>query len=400
MSEYQYYEFLAIDRPLDRTAQQALRAISSRAKITATSFTNHYEWGDLKGDPRELVERWFDLHLYLANWGTRRLMMRLPKRFLNRKDIDPFLGQIDWVEILMSGDSFILDISRPEVEADDLDDGSGWLASLAPLRSDVLAGDVRLFYLLWLAAVQDGLASDDEVEPMRGIGPLNGALEAFANFFVIDPDLVQAAAELEADEAAISEDDMRRVLAAISERDKTELLRRVAEGDAHVAAELKRRVRNQRAGVSAQPRTVGMLRGRAQAIAEARERALAERLEAERRRQAKEAEKARRVRLDAIKQRGASVWREVEEEIERRNASSYDRAASLLSDLQALAAEQNDQQDFDRRLASIRARHDKKGKFIERLIRLESERQERATLAGTQNLAGTQKMSSLLAPKR
>src|SRR5271157_1091256 len=48
MSEYQFYEFQAIDRPLDRAAQQALRSISSRARITATSFTNSYEWGDLK----------------------------------------------------------------------------------------------------------------------------------------------------------------------------------------------------------------------------------------------------------------------------------------------------------------------------------------------------------------
>jgi hypothetical protein len=75
MSEYQYYEFQAIDRPLDSAAQDALRSISSRARITATSFTNQYEWGDLKGDPRKFMERWFDLHLYLANWGTRRLMI-------------------------------------------------------------------------------------------------------------------------------------------------------------------------------------------------------------------------------------------------------------------------------------------------------------------------------------
>src|SRR3546814_1675640 len=67
MSEYQYYEFQAIDRPLDRAAQEALRSISSRARISATSFTNHYEWGDLKGDPCKLMEQWFDLHLYLTN---------------------------------------------------------------------------------------------------------------------------------------------------------------------------------------------------------------------------------------------------------------------------------------------------------------------------------------------
>ena len=31
MSEYQYYEFQAIDRPLDAAAQKALRALSTRA---------------------------------------------------------------------------------------------------------------------------------------------------------------------------------------------------------------------------------------------------------------------------------------------------------------------------------------------------------------------------------
>ena len=377
MSEYQYYEFQAIDRPLDQAAQQALRAISSRARITPTSFTNHYEWGDLKADPRDLVVRWFDLHLYLANWGSRRLIMRLPKRLLNRKDIDPFLCQIDWVEIITSGDSLVFYMSRYELEPDDYsEDGAGWLAALAPLRSDVLAGDFRLFYLLWLAAVEDGVVADDEIELMQGIGPLTGALEAFANFFVIDPDLVQAAAELEANEAAMSKADLRRGLAEMSERDKTELLLRLAGGEVHVGAELKKRLRKQSRGLSASHRAAGTLRARALAIAEARAHALAERLETERRRQAKEEEKARRVRLDALRRRGASVWREIEEEIERRNASGYDRAASLLADLQTLAAEQNDRQDFDSRLASIRARHERKGKFIERLARLEFGREE------------------------
>src|SRR4029453_14881980 len=98
------YECEAIDRPLDRAAQAALRSISSRARITATSFTNHYEWGDLKGDPRKFMEQWFDVHLYLANWGTRRLMMRLPKRFLDGADIDRFLRGVDGVEIWTPGD--------------------------------------------------------------------------------------------------------------------------------------------------------------------------------------------------------------------------------------------------------------------------------------------------------
>ncbi|HEY9536541.1 MAG TPA: hypothetical protein VIS03_03030 [Kiloniellaceae bacterium] len=371
MSEYQYYEFQAIDRPLDRAAQEALRSISSRARISATSFTNHYEWGDLKGDPCKLMEQWFDLHLYLTNWGTRRLMMRLPERLVSRADIGCFLREVDWVEIWTSGDNTLVDIYRDEVEPDDdWDDGSGWLAALAPLRADVAAGDLRLFYLLWLTAVQDDLVSDEEVEPLPGVGPVSPALEGFAEFFGVDPDLMQAAAELAEGDATTSKDDLRETLAAIPDREKIDLLLRVADGDNYVVTELRRRLRRRRPAPTLPPRTAGALRARAREIAEARERADAERREAERRRQAKQAEKERRARLRTLKQRGAAVWREIEDEIERRNAAGYDRATSLLCDLQVLAMEEGSQSDFARRLASIRARHERKGKLIERLATL------------------------------
>ena len=52
MSEYQYYEFRAVDRPLDDRQMREQRAVSSRAVITPTSFTNEYNWGDFKGSPR------------------------------------------------------------------------------------------------------------------------------------------------------------------------------------------------------------------------------------------------------------------------------------------------------------------------------------------------------------
>jgi hypothetical protein len=43
MREYQYYDFVAIDRPLTRNEMAELRSRSSRATITATSFVNN--WG-------------------------------------------------------------------------------------------------------------------------------------------------------------------------------------------------------------------------------------------------------------------------------------------------------------------------------------------------------------------
>ena len=56
MSEYQYYDFRAIDRALTKAEMAELRSVSTRAVITSSSFTNHYEWGDLKADPLKLVE--------------------------------------------------------------------------------------------------------------------------------------------------------------------------------------------------------------------------------------------------------------------------------------------------------------------------------------------------------
>ncbi len=368
MSEYQYYEFLAVDRPLTKAEQERLRGLSTRARITATSFTNHYEWGDFKGDPKRLVESCFDLHLYLANWGTRQLMMRVPRHLIDRRRLGPYLNKVDWVRLWDSGENTILDICRDEVEAaqDAWDDGTGWLAALSPLRADVLAGDMRLFYLLWLSAVADGLVPDDCSEPQAGIGPLTGALEAAVEYFDIDRDLAAAATASSYEEES-SPERLRSFVALLSEEEKTDLLVRLAEGDTRVGAALRRRLPAQHADDGRPHRTAGELRAQAEAIGHARERAEAERQRAEQRRLAEEAEGARRTRLNALKSRGAEVWAEIEIEIERRNASGYAHAAALLTDLKQIAAEEHTATEFSNRLAAIRERHARKGQFLKRL---------------------------------
>ncbi len=376
MSEYQYYEFQAIDRPLTEADRQALRALSTRARITATSFTNSYEWGDFKGDPARLMESWFDLHLYLANWGSRRLMIRLPKRLVDRYRLDAFLEEVDCASLKVVGESLILDIGRDEMEFDDWDDGSGWLAALAPLRAEVLAGDLRLFYLLWLTAVQDEIFEADTPEPMPGIGPITGPLEAFAEFFGIDPDLVQAAAERggQGEPSALSADAVRAIISAMPDPEKTLMLSKLYDGDPHVAVELRAKVRQhvatERDAPPAVPRTVGELRARAAVIGLARKEAAARKLEAERKRAAEEAEKARQARLTAIARRGEGAWRDVEADIARSNASAYDRAAGLLIDLRAVAEDRGTLPDFEKRLRAIRERHARKERFIERLAKM------------------------------
>ena len=376
MSEYQYYEFQAIDRPLGEKDREALRALSTRARITATSFTNSYEWGDFKGDPAKLMERWFDLHLYLANWGSRRLMIRMPKRLVDRRRLDGFLGKADCATIRVVGENLILDIARAELEFEDWDDGSDWLGALAPLRAEVIAGDLRLFYLLWLMAVEADAFEAGEQEPLPGIGPMTAALEAFTAFFGIDSDLVHAAAERSAVAipSAMSSGAIQGIISAMTDPEKTGMLSRLFDGDPHVAAELRAKVRDRMATDTGAPlvvaRTVGELRARAGAIGLAREQEAAEKLAAERKRRAEEVEKARQARLVAIARRGESVWREVEAEIERRSAAGYDKATGLLLDLQAVAEERATMPDFEKRLRAIRERHARKERFVERLAKI------------------------------
>lgn len=97
VSEYQYYEFQAIDQPLGEADRAALRKLSSRADITTTRFTSEYHFGDFHGNPRKLMERWFDLHLYHASWGTRTIMIRIPKQLLDASRLDEFISEVDEV---------------------------------------------------------------------------------------------------------------------------------------------------------------------------------------------------------------------------------------------------------------------------------------------------------------
>ena len=77
MSEYQYYEFLAIERPLSAQEMDHLRAISTRAQITPVSFINEYNWGQFKGSPTEFMRRFFDAHVFPCHQQEVRALGQL-----------------------------------------------------------------------------------------------------------------------------------------------------------------------------------------------------------------------------------------------------------------------------------------------------------------------------------
>jgi hypothetical protein len=204
VSEYQSYEFVALDRPLTPAEMAELRSISTRAQITPTRFFNEYHWGDLKADPAELLVRYFDVHVYFANWGSRRLMFRLPKPAVNLEDLRACVPGGP-ATLTVTEHHVVLDLwsETEEPEEEWFEDGQ-LLASLTPLRAELLRGDRRVAYLAWLLAVQAGeLDPDDSFEPRvpHGLDGPSASLAALTSFLRVDLDLLAAAAEAGVEDA-------------------------------------------------------------------------------------------------------------------------------------------------------------------------------------------------------
>jgi hypothetical protein len=375
VSEYQYYEFLAVDRPLTEREMQELRAVSSRAVITPTRFTNHYEWGNFKGDPRAWMERYFDAFLYFANWGTHELMLRLPRRLLDPATAKRYCrGEAAAARV--KGEHVILEFLSEEEGSDWFEeDEDGSLSSLVPLRADIAAGDLRTLYLGWLLCAQAGELDDAEEEPPcpPGLGRLSAALEAFVTFMRIDRDLLEAAAagSLEAEETLPAED-VERWVSALQEAEKRALLVRLIRGDEpHLRAELVRRFRNSRAAspsdTTAGRRTVGELLGAAKQRTEERRRREAERAARERARQEREAAEARERHLTSLARRETEAWGEAEALIATKQPGKYDAAVALLRDLRELAVRSGRREEVEARVGRLHEQHAKKPSLISRL---------------------------------
>lgn len=140
MSEYQYYEFQAIDRPLTDKEMAELRSYSTRARITPTSFVNDYSWGNFKGDEDAWMERYFDAFLYLANWGTHVLKLRLPARLLDAETARSYCAG-DRASVHAKHGKVILTFASEDEGGSDWVEGDGHLSSLISVRAELGRGD-------------------------------------------------------------------------------------------------------------------------------------------------------------------------------------------------------------------------------------------------------------------
>ena len=256
-------------------------------------------------------------------------------------------------------------------------DGSGLLASIVPVRAELMAGDLRLLYLAWLLAVRNSQVDEDAVEPPvpPGLGQLSAALSAVAEFLRIDSDLIAVAAERSAPSSV--DDTLTELpgwLAQLPAESKDALLLRVARGaGARVRAELLAGCRRAAGSIQAGDvggRTAEELLAQSRKRREERQRAAREQAQrrAEERRRA--AERARETHLSELAGRQDQAWREVVELVERRTAADYDAAAGLLYELAEVCRREGTNELFAERVQQLRREQRRKISFIQRLDRL------------------------------
>ena len=373
MSEYQYFEFAAIDRPLTDGEMAALRAVSTRAVITPSGFVNHYEWGGLKADPLDWMRRYFDAFVYLADWAHCRFALRLPRDMFGKAELKPF-GVKQSLTIDASEDHWILDWSLEGSDNYDRfaeDDGRGWMGRLVPLRDELIRGDQRSLYLGWLAGAAKGEVPETTLEPTvpAGLSQLSAAQNALAAFLEIDADIIAAAAIGSADASdrpesvdawlqSLSPDELRSMLKSIVRADRPNPQREVAS---------RYRAWHQQHAPQAAPearrRSVAELRSLAVPAGEERRRrdALAREQQAAARRTQRDAQL--RLLMSDVDKR----WLALHQQAERGSASAYEQAVRALSDLAEAYAIVSDRKTFDRELRRFLVRHAKRGALLRRL---------------------------------
>ena len=366
MSEYQYYEWQTVDRLLTESEQEAVRKLSSHIEVSSSRAVVTYAWGDFKHDPRNVLARFFDAHLYLANWGSRRLLFRFPPGLVSRDAIELYCVSDRITFATVSGFE-VLSLDLSEEEGGDWIEGKGSLSGLLVLRNDLIQGDYRSLYLAWLKSmsVQDEYRlrerkSGESKPPVpAGLKQLSPALKLFVKQFDVPACLADAAAEHSAELAEPEETDFRPLVAQLKREECDGFLCRFAQGDASVGTELKKRLLSLVQRPPAAPEeclAFDELIKRAEAIEADRK---------ERRKQ--EARKKHEAEMKDLAGHESEIWRQVVERVDTKQSKGYDDAVLLLKKLAQLAEFSGAQSEFRRRVGDLCDRFSRLSGFTSRV---------------------------------
>lgn len=343
MSEYQYYEFLALDKPLSTSEQSYIQSLSSRVQLTSNQAIFTYSYGDFRGDPQQVLEKCFDIMLYMANWGTRQLMFRLPLYLVDLPLLESYCLPHK-ISVATTFDYVILDINIDDEEYRDWIEGEGWLSQFVSLRDDLLRGDFRALYLAWLKAASIVMNEEEKdlIEPPVPVNlqNLSIALKKFIKFFQINEDLITAAAQISVLQGEKVEP-LTEWIAALSEEERNSFLLRVIKGESHVGMQLLKRLRELFSTQKIDNISGNHPRLFSELLTSAKQQ------EKYRQQQIQlAAQHAKAKKLEALVPREDQIWENVFKLIDLKQAKSYEQAIHYLIDLRDLAEYQGNLEDF------------------------------------------------------
>ena len=332
------------------------------------------------------MKRYFDAHLYFANWGSSSLMLRLPLSALDKTVLAEFVrptlsdagsGFADALELISTAEHWVLawrfndDSGYSDRFCDEEEEN--WLDRLLPLRDELLGGDSRPLYLGWLARVCAGELGDEDVEPPlpAGLASLTAAQQALVEYLQLDPDWLAAAAQASPPQQASSSEE-EAVSLWLAEQTPEALRASVALLLAGRAQEAQQGVRQaylawqsaRRPCADALPRrTLAQIRS---GIAQAREQRLAREKAAQAALAAKQ-KAAREVQLVKLAARSAQVWQEIDTSLQRGSGVGYDQALRLIVELHEALMHVGQGEAYLLRLARLMQVHGTRKAWVARL---------------------------------
>ncbi len=373
MSEYQRYEFMTIDRPLTGEQLDAVNNLSSHIEASSTHAIVEYHWGDFKHNPIDVLHKFFDGFLYWANWGSPELAFRFPHGTLPVDLIDGY-DLDDFVMFTRHPDYDILDIHFGEMEGPD-----EWmeyeLGSLIPIRDELMDGDLRALYIVWLAGQlmiegYDEEEDEDEEEDWEisvppvppGLGTQTAAQQALAELLQVPQELLVAAARHSKAAAPSTGDDIAAWVKLLPPDHQNDYLVRLAHNEPGLSRLLVRELRELSQDKTRATPSTGEHVTYATLLTESK--TIKSQLEREKREQE---QMARQRHLQEIHDRQEDYWRQVDQAVGRGTGSGYDEALQLLIELREAANQFKETRQFQERFRAWVPPHLRRPAFVKRL---------------------------------
>ena len=380
MAEYQFYEFRTVNRALTRAEQAEVNTWSSRANVTPSGATFVYNYGDFKKDPERCLLSHFDMMLYVANYGCRRMMFRFPADLVDFEAMQAYVWEHEedyehYLRVYQKEGYVVVDIEENAEEGYGFwVEGEGILPALASLWTDIANGNYACLYLAWVhfAAYFQEIMDDsdeqdgDEDAPMTepplalGLKKPSAALSEFMEFWGISDDLRAAAAQNSPAEDNAPAAELEQGLQRLPEAEKTAFLARLLRDEPHLRIALVKRLQEVSGTAAAQPAAD---RRSLRVLQEAEAAASKQRMEREQR----EAAEKRRLELEAMKKREPAIWAAMEANLFKKTSSGYDHAVKELVDLRDLADYNKARPQFEEKMADILERFGRSSALKERL---------------------------------